>query len=150
MPTRASASRARARAAAALVKKPTGCLVIEATELEHGKSRRGERCDPGFAGPGGEDHGHRIGRQLTGREQQRISGRRVEPLSVVHHTQQRRADLGGLGQHGQGRDPDQERLDGESVLDAERDPQRPRLWGRQPVKVGDGTQKAVKRGVRQR
>ena len=83
----------------------------------------GERAVVGVAGR--EHHRNRVRVQASGREQQRVGRGGVEPVCVVddaHH----RLLLGRLGEHRQGRDRHQERLDRPHLL-PERDPERARL-----------------------
>ena len=65
---------------------------------------------PAVAVAGGEHDGDPVRGQPPRGDQHRVRGRLVEPLRVVDDAQHGRV-LGGLGQHRQGREPDQERLD---------------------------------------
>ena len=67
-------------------------------------------------------------------------------VNDAHHRQL----LGCLGEYRQGRDRHQERLDRPHLL-PERDPERARLWFRQPPdEIEDGSEQPVKRRERQR
>ncbi|GAA3105920.1 hypothetical protein GCM10020001_024550 [Nonomuraea salmonea] len=59
--------------------------------------------------PGSEDHDHALGVQAPGGEQQRLPRGAVEPLRVIHETQQSRL-VRVLRQEGQHRQPHQHRL----------------------------------------
>jgi hypothetical protein len=92
---------------------------------------------------GTEDERHPVGRQ-------RLSRGRVQPLSVIHHGDDR-AFLRGLTQQAQRRDEDNEPVRDGTLLLAERAAQRPRLRRRQPVQVRQhGAQQPVRRRERQR
>ena len=99
---------------------------------------------------GGEHDRDPVRAQAPGGDQHRVGGGLVEPLRVVEDAQHGRV-LGGLGQHRQGRERRQERLDRDVVRLAERGPQRSGLRRREPVEdAEDGTQQPVQRGERQR
>jgi hypothetical protein len=134
---------------AAGVEELTGRGIVESQDLEGGQSGRGERGPAGVGGAGREDHGHRVCGQLSGGEQQGVRRSGVEPVRVVDHAQQRLVRFRCVGQHRQGGDPDQEGLDGGTVLEPERDPQRPRLGRRESVEVREGTEQAVQGGIRE-
>ena len=60
------------RVTAAFVEELAGRFVVEAMDLEDGQPRWGEWLSGRVAGPGREDHGHRVRGQLPGREQQGV------------------------------------------------------------------------------
>ena len=99
---------------------------------------------------GTENERHPVGQQPSGHEQQRLSRGRVQPLSIIHHGDDR-AFLRGLTQQAQRRHEDGEPVRGGAVLLAERSAQRPRLRRGQPVQVRQhGAQQPVQCRERQR
>jgi hypothetical protein len=97
----------------------------------------GEVTD-GVAGrfPESEDDHHGLGDQPPGHEREDPRRRLVEPLRVVDDTDQRLA-VGGLGQQGEHRQPDEERLRRRASHQAEHDLKRLAARRRQPVQVGE-------------
>ena len=83
---------------------------------------------------GTEDERHPVGQQPPGHEQQRLSRGRVQPLSVIHHGDDR-TFLRGLTQQAQRRDEDSKPVRARALLLAERPAQRPRLRRGQPVQA---------------
>jgi hypothetical protein len=140
-----------------LDEQPPGRIAVEATDAHHRQPAgvegpysdavAGAAAGPGVAG--GEHDGHRVGLQLTRREQQRARGRGIQPLRIVDDAAHG-AVLGGLGQRRQGSHPDQERLDRRPLLQPERHPQRARLRNRKPLEAKHRPQQPVQRGERQR
>jgi hypothetical protein len=83
---------------------------------------------------GTKDERHLVGQQPPGDEQQRLGRGRVQPLSVIHHGDDR-ALLRGLAQQAQRRDEDHKPVHDGALLLAERSAHCPRLRRGQPVQV---------------
>lgn len=103
----------------------------------------------GAALANGEQQADPLGVDPAADEGQHVKRLPVEPLGVVHATQQR-LPRGGLRQQRQRRQPDQETVGDRSLLQAAHDPQCPFLGGRQPVRLlQEGNEQPVQRGVRE-
>ena len=77
----------------------------------------------------GEDQPDWLGQQPPRRERQHLGRRRIQPLRVIEHAQQRPV-LGYLRQQGQHRQPNQEPVGHASLPQPERDAQRIALRNR--------------------
>ena len=96
-----------------------------------------------------EQHHDALGVQPPGGEQQRVGGRRVEPLRIIDQAQHR-APIGELGDQRQARGRDQEAVVARALGEPERSLQRAGLRPRQAIEqVQRGTQQLVQPGERE-
>lgn len=100
-----------------------------------------------LVGAGGQRQHDRLVAEPAGHERQRLQRRQVGPVGVVDHAQHRlRAGL--QRQQRQRGQPHQERVGRIAVVQAEQDPQRPRLRPRQlPGQAEHGEEELVQGGV---
>ena len=87
-----------------------------------------------LAGAGGAHQGDRLGQQAPGDEGEDLGRGLVEPLPVVDQTGQGLL-VGGVGQHRERGEPDEERVGRRTGGHAQCGGERVALWGGQPVQV---------------
>ena len=125
-----------------------GRLPVEPTDHQGRDALVAERG--GGPVPHREEHHHAVGLQPARGEQQRIGGGCVEPVCVVDDDEHR-LELRGLGQHRQGRDRHEERVDPAHVATAECGAERVGLRGGDPLDQREhGPQETVEGGEGER